>query len=154
MFTMDKKHAIKAPRFWVVLATGLRILLGAVFLWASWNKLWNPDEFALIIQNYQILPFPLIYPAALILPWVEIVCGSMLVMGFYVKGSVFIIDLLLATFIAAYLSTLLRGIDVACGCFSASLQAGTSAYVVILRDLSLLGVGVTVLVYQMKYNQK
>lgn len=148
---MDNNLSTTAPRFLVFLTTGLRIMLGVVFIWASWNKLWHPDDFARIIQNYQILPPALIYPAAVMLPWVEIVCGGLLVTGLYVKGSVLIINLMLITFTVAYLSTWLRGIDAACGCFSASLQAGTSSYLVVLRDLLLLASGIAVLFYQLKF---
>ncbi len=128
-------------------------MLGIVFIWASWEKLMAPAEFARIIDNYQLLPAPLIYPAALVLPWVEIVCGVFLVIGCYVKGTVFIVNLLLITFIAAYLNTLVRGIDIACGCFSMSLQAVKRSYVLFFRDVFFLMAGITVFVNEFKsYN--
>jgi len=131
-----------------LLARGFRVMLGIVFIWASWDKLLAPADFARIMDNYQILPAPLIYPAALVLPWVEIVCGVFLVLGLYVKGTVFIVNFLLITFVAAYLSTLVRGIDTACGCFTVSLQAAKRSYLLFFRDMFFLGAGLTVLVYE------
>jgi len=136
-----------------LLVHGSRIMLGIVFIWASWDKLMAPAEFARIIDNYQILPTPLIYPAALVLPWVEIVCGVFLIINRYVKGSVFIVNLLLITFIAAYLSTLVRGVDTACGCFTVSLQAVKRSYLLFFRDVFFLMAGLTVFINEFKpYN--
>ncbi len=133
-----------------LLVHSFRIMLGIVFIWASWDKLMAPADFARIIDNYQILPAPLIYPAALVLPWVEIVCGILLVMGWYVKGTVFIVNFLLILFVAAYLSTLVRGIDTACGCFTVSLQAAKRSYLLFFRDFLFLSAGLTVLLYEFK----
>ena len=133
-----------------ILITGCRIMLGIVFIWASWSKLLAPADFAHIIHNYQILPSELVYPAALILPWVEIVCGVLLVIGRFTKGAVLIVNLMLVTFIAAYASTAVRGIDIACGCFTVSLQAVKRSYVLFFRDLLFLGSGIAVFIYEFK----
>ena len=36
-----------------------RLILGAVFIYASWDKILNPDDFAKAIGNYHVLPFGL-----------------------------------------------------------------------------------------------
>ena len=61
--------------------TVMRILIGVIFVWASWDKMLNPDGFARIIENYQILPDSFIAPTALLLPWVEALCGVLLISG-------------------------------------------------------------------------
>ena len=45
-----------------------RIVLGAVFIAASYNKILDPEAFAVAIFRYQILPGVLINLAALALP--------------------------------------------------------------------------------------
>ncbi len=123
----------------------LRITLGIVFIWASWNKILNPEGFARIIQNYSILPPVLIIPAALILPWIEAVCGLFLITGYLIKGSALIVDLLMIIFIFAFIINLYREIDITCGCFSLSLQATQRTYFYILRDLLILCTGLWIL---------
>ena len=34
----------------------LRVALGVVFIWASWEKILKPAEFATVIDNYRLLP--------------------------------------------------------------------------------------------------
>jgi uncharacterized membrane protein YphA (DoxX/SURF4 family) len=144
----------KPSRIVSILVSGTRITLGIIFIWASWDKLLAPADFARIIANYQILPEVLIDPAALLLPWVEIVCGVSLVLGVYKKGAVFIVTLLLIVFVAAYLSTVMRGIDTACGCFTVSLQAVKRSYLLVFRDLLFLGAALTILIYEFKTTRK
>ncbi len=128
----------------------LRMLLGAVFIWASWSKIMAPNNFAGIIQSYQILPQQMVNPAAILLPWVEAVCGICLLSGYFVKGSVFIVDFLMIIFILALLFNIYRGVDVACGCFSVSDPGEKITALTIARDLSLLAIGVWILYYRLK----
>jgi uncharacterized membrane protein YphA (DoxX/SURF4 family) len=128
----------------------LRIVLGAVFIWASWNKILEPQSFAQIIYNYQILPAVMVNPVALLLPWVEAVCGICLISGYLVKGSVLIVDMLMIIFIMALTFNVYRGVDVACGCFSVSDQGEKITYLKVVRDLPLLAVGIWILYYRLK----
>ena len=73
----------------------VRTGLGLVFLWASWDKIGHPAEFASIIDNYRILPAAAVNPVAVMLPWVEFICALLLLSGRLVPGAVLTIDLLL-----------------------------------------------------------
>ena len=117
--------------------TVMRILIGVIFVWASWDKMLNPDGFARIIENYQILPDSFIAPTALLLPWVEALCGVLLISGRGVKGSALIVDFLLVVFILALIISIHRGVDITCGCFSVSDQQVKSLYGLIIRDILL-----------------
>ena len=121
-----------------------RAILGFVFIYASIDKILDPEAFAQILHNYKLLPDFLIYPPALILPWVELIAGSFLVAGIFVRGSSFIINLLLIIFIHAIAFNLLRGISFDCGCFSLSAGTGSNAYLLLLRDLLLLIPGILI----------
>jgi uncharacterized membrane protein YphA (DoxX/SURF4 family) len=124
------------------IATGLfilvRMILGAVFIYASWDKIVNPADFAKVVANYQILPQIMINPVAWILPWLEMVCGVCLLIGWIARGSALIIAGLLMVFIGALGYSLLRGLDIQCGCFSLTAERSVPLYIDILRDAFLL----------------
>jgi uncharacterized membrane protein YphA (DoxX/SURF4 family) len=117
----------------------MRLGIGAIFIWASWDKLADPAGFARIVSNYRILPEALVNPAAILLPWVEALCGLMLIVGRLVRGSLVVVTLLTMVFALALAFNAYRGIDVACGCFSVAVKSGAGHYAdYLLRDLVLL----------------
>ncbi|WP_419779798.1 MauE/DoxX family redox-associated membrane protein [Maridesulfovibrio sp.] len=115
-----------------------RIFLGIIFILASVDKIADPVAFAGIIKNYQILPEIMIGPVAYFLPWLEFVCGAMLVCGVFVDAAVAILTGMLLVFIAALSANLYRGIDVACGCFSTDAASASDMQMTIVRDVVLL----------------
>lgn len=131
----------------------LRIGLGLLFIYASAEKIYNPVGFADAIANYRILPAQLINPAALLLPWVEFLCGVLLVAGIFIKGSAMIVNTLMVIFIAAFFSSLYRGLDITCGCFSLESTAKHKIWVYILRDFVILTAGVWVFWYGFRSEQ-
>ncbi|MBW1980059.1 MAG: DoxX family membrane protein [Deltaproteobacteria bacterium] len=112
-----------------VAALTVRFVLGAVFLYASVDKILHPQAFAEIVYNYQILPDSLINVTALILPWLELLLGLSLISGICLPGSVLLANLLLVTFLAALLFNAVRGLDIQCGCFSTSALQSESAMI-------------------------
>jgi uncharacterized membrane protein YphA (DoxX/SURF4 family) len=127
-----------------------RILLGVVFIWASWSKIMEPHNFAGIIQSYQILPQQMVNPVAILLPWAEAACGLCLLSGYLVKGSIIIVDILMIIFILALTFNIYRGVDVACGCFSVTAPGEKITTLTIARDISLLAVGLWIFYYRLK----
>ena len=110
----------------------------------------DPNSFAGIIQSYQILPQQMVNPVALLLPWVEALCGLCLVCGYLVKGSVLIVDILMIIFILALTFNLYRGVDVDCGCFAVTAPGEKITVYTIARDLLLLAIGLWILYYRIK----
>ena len=49
----------------------MRLILGTVFLWASFDKILDPASFAKNISNYHVIPFGLENTIAIILPWLS-----------------------------------------------------------------------------------
>jgi putative oxidoreductase len=96
-----------------------RTVVGLVFLWASYNKLFDPGSFAQALDNYRLLPGWAVNPMAVVMPWLEFVCALLLLSGQRVRTASFIVSGLLVVFIAAVGISMLRGLDVQCGCFSA-----------------------------------
>lgn len=116
----------------------VRMFLGAVFIYASWDKIVNPAAFAKVVANYQILPQIMVNLVAWGLPWLEMVCGVCLLIGWIARGSALIIAGLLMAFIGALGFSLFRGLDIQCGCFSLTAEKSVPLYVDILRDAFLL----------------
>lgn len=121
----------------------LRFILGAIFIYASWDKILHPAEFAKSITNYQLLPQFAVNPLALLLPWIELIGGICLIIGWQKLGAVFIIGGLLIVFMAALAAAWYRGVDIGCGCFSTSQQATSDLLMDLLRDgvLMLMAIG-------------
>lgn len=100
-----------------------RLILGITFIYASFYKVLEPSEFARSIYNYRILPIFMINIMAVILPWIELVCGVFLVLGILTRENVLILTVLLLVFSFAVGSVIIRGIDVECGCFKQSAES-------------------------------
>jgi putative oxidoreductase len=78
---------------------------------------------------------------AAVLPWVETLCGLLLVVGYRVKAAACIVIIMNLVFMTALVSTIIRGLDVDCGCFK---QGGekTPAWVAIIRDVFFLAAAI------------
>jgi uncharacterized membrane protein YphA (DoxX/SURF4 family) len=124
---------LKMEGFFALVA---RLILGAVFMYASIDKILHPAAFAEAVYNYQILPDYLINLTAIILPWLELVLGIVLVIGLFRGGSVLIVTGLLVVFLGAMIFNLARGLDIYCGCFSVSTEGANNAPMVwyVIRD--------------------
>ena len=94
----------------------IRILLGAVFLWASFDKIIDPSKFARDISNYHVVPFGLENIIAIVLPWLEFFIGLGLILGIFVDGAVLLSGILLITFNVLIAQAMLRGFNIDCGC--------------------------------------
>ena len=71
-----------------------RLVLGGVFIWAGVLKVSDPLGFAQSIANYRAFPLALAFFLALILPWVEIICGLFLILGVLRRASAVILSAL------------------------------------------------------------
>jgi uncharacterized membrane protein YphA (DoxX/SURF4 family) len=132
------------------LTIGIRIGLGAIFLFSSMAKIADPSAFAAILTNYQLIDPPLVTLTAVILPWIEALCGVALVFGRYEKGAALLVSLMMIVFIIIGLINAYRGLDIACGCFSLSAKEPSSITLNTLRDLVILAAGIWVMVVQGK----
>ncbi|MDH3196741.1 MAG: DoxX family membrane protein [Candidatus Krumholzibacteria bacterium] len=100
---------------WLGLAS--RLLVGVVLLYASWDKVQNPQSFAISVRAYELLPVSLSNLFALVMAWSELVAGAMLVMGVLVRPAAGAAFLLFALFTVALATALVRGMVIDCGCF-------------------------------------
>lgn len=94
-----------------------RLIVGSVFLWAGLLKIFDPLGFAQDITNYRTFPQVMSFFMAIVLPWVEVVSGILLILGIFSRASSLILSSLLVAFLVLTALTILRGLDVDCGCF-------------------------------------
>jgi uncharacterized membrane protein YphA (DoxX/SURF4 family) len=113
-----------------------RLILGAIFIYASIDKIIHPAAFAKAIYNYQILPDSLINLTAIVLPWLELILGLFLIIGLFREGSACIVTVLMLVFFGAMIFNLARGLDIHCGCFGTSTDGTNNAPMVwyVMRD--------------------
>src|SRR5438270_9477197 len=65
-----------------------RLILGGVFIYMGLNKVLHPVEFLKLIKQYEIVSGPpWLNLIAAMLPWFEIFCGLLLVLGIAVRGA-------------------------------------------------------------------
>lgn len=96
----------------------LRWFLAVVFIYAALGKIADPAAFAQQIDHYRLLPWPAVAAAAVVLPWLELLCGLLLIGGRWIQGASLWLIVLNGVFIAAIASAMVRGLDIDCGCFS------------------------------------
>ena len=108
--------------------TALRWLLGALMLWAAVSKLAQPTEFLGSIYAYQLpLPRSLLQLVAVVLPWLELLCGLLLIANVWCETALATLIGLLAVFVLATGQAWARGLDISCGCFNLEMFGADSS---------------------------
>jgi uncharacterized membrane protein YphA (DoxX/SURF4 family) len=126
---------------------GLRLILGSVFIYASVYKVAEPAEFARSIYNYRMLPEETINLMAIIMPWLELVCGILIIIGAFVRGSAALIGLMLVVFIIAISSALARGLDISCGCFKVGEGGRLVGLETLIEDILMVAAVAVILAF-------
>jgi uncharacterized membrane protein YphA (DoxX/SURF4 family) len=128
-----------------VLYWAVSIALGALFIYASWEKIGAPRDFARIVYHYRLvgpsaaLGFTPANLLAVVLPWLELACGLLLIAGLWRREAAAITAVLLVVFIFAVSWALAHGIDIKnCGCFSVTSEGRAAGIRLILGDTGML----------------
>ena len=129
-----------------------RIILGFVFIFASYHKILDPASFSDNIHNFHLTPAAVENIAGLVLPWLELILGVFLIFGVFLEGSTSLTIGLYIFFIIILSQAVFRGIDVHCGCFKTEADAGVADLKMGLikrigEDFLLLGMA---FIYKMK----
>jgi len=118
------------------LAFCVRLVLGGVFLYAGLSKISQPYQFAAAIQAYQLLPQFLVGLTAVFIPWVETVSAISLLVNRKPRSALLLFLFLLALFLGIIIFTMVRGLDIDCGCgLLANRRVG---WLVLAEDVALL----------------
>ena len=115
-----------------------RIFLGFLLIYASLEKILQPEEFAKQVGYYKALPFGLENLLASLLPWTELIVGICLLAGLLVDGATLLSIIMNLVFILAISQAMLRGIDITCGCFKVSADSEKLGLHTIIRDIIFL----------------
>jgi uncharacterized membrane protein YphA (DoxX/SURF4 family) len=94
-----------------------RLILAGVFIYSGYIKLQEPLQFAVAISGYKMVPENLIFPMAKYLPWVEVILGLAILIGWKIRYFSAATAALLLFFIVILVITISRGIEANCGCF-------------------------------------
>lgn len=123
-----------------ILETLFRVGLGGMFVFASWFKIQDPHNFAVLMAQYQFLPYHLVNPMALLMPISELLVGIAIVITPYTKENALILLAFFGAFIIALSSALYRDLGITCGCFALEgAQDTMEAWTSLVRDIILLG---------------
>jgi len=141
--TVFQHHKVRGALY-----TVCRILLGAVFIYASWGKILDPSAFADIIANYQIVSPRVGHLTALFLPYLELVSGICLIFNRWPRGSALLVAGMMVVFMAALGYNIYRGIDVNCGCFTLTEGATGNMWLYLVRDILFFAMAVGVILYR------
>ena len=126
-----------------------RVILGIIFIYASYDKILDPAGFSKNIHNFHVTPIAVENLAALIIPWMELIIGVFLIFGVFLEGSTSITIGLYIFFIIILSQAVFRGIDVHCGCFKTEADVGVTDLRFelikrIVEDFVLLGMAVII----------
>ena len=97
----------------------LRVLLGSVFIVSGFQKLISPAQnFAAVIEKFNIVPAPAASAIAQVFPWFEFVLGVLFALGLWTRASLFLLWAMNTAFIGLLSSALARKLPIdECGCF-------------------------------------
>ncbi len=123
----------------------LRLYIAGLFIYAGMNKINYTAEFAETIASYRMAPYWAVNFLAVVMPWIELVCGILLVCGVRVRSAIVVAGALLVMFTAGILVNLTRDSPISCGCFHT--MGDVISWKTLVRDLAWVGMATHVFFY-------
>lgn len=115
-----------------------RLTVALVFVYAGMTKAVDPVGFSGQVASYQILPYAWNVLVAATLPYLEILCGVLLLSNQRVRPALLVLIVLNLLFMLLLGYSLARGLNIDCGCFSTGSDQGSSLLQALLRDIGLM----------------
>ena len=135
---MTRPPDIRHP-LWIAIEWIGCLALAGVLIAAGLPKILNPDQFALAVYQYQLLPAVLVNPVAIYLPWLEISCAAALVaLPAARRGALLLVAGMLVVFTIAIAWVVVRGQSIPCGCFGGD-DSAAAGWWSLARNCGLLG---------------
>jgi len=123
----------------------LRTTSALLFIYAGASKLASPARFLTEIQAFHLLPYWIAYGTAIVLPWLEVVCGFAIFTLTYSSAAAFLLMIATLSFMAFLSIADLTGNYLECGCFGALDFLGGIRQHMIFNGLLVLALAVTFL---------
>lgn len=100
------------------MALALRLALGGFFVWSGCQKVFvkGLSDFTRAVANYKIVLDPWDAVVAYTVPWVEIVCGLLLIIGLWRRGALWGLAGLVGGFAIGVAHAQAHNLNIACGC--------------------------------------
>jgi uncharacterized membrane protein YphA (DoxX/SURF4 family) len=102
-----------------VIGLVFRLVLGVVLLIAGGLKIGDLEQSARAVKAYRIMDPAIAEFVGYVLPPAELVLGTLLVVGLFVRAAALASGALMVVFIAGIASVWVRDISIQCGCFNA-----------------------------------
>lgn len=129
----------------------LRFFIGVIFIYASIHKIVYPAQFAKIVYGYALFPPITINLIAIIVPYLELIMGSALILGIYTRAAAIISASLLFSFIIIISINMIRGHEFDCGCFTDnSKYLPHSTSMLLIRDIICFIIAIYITFYRKK----
>ena len=113
-----------------------RLIVAAVFIYAAYDKVWRPAEFAQATAVYELIPLWMVNASSAIMAWLELIVGVLLVLGIAIRAAALWTSGLLVFFIGLMVYAGLTGAGYDCGCFPGG--GHPAGYETALRDVAFL----------------
>ena len=120
-------------------------VLGTAFLAAGVLKVADLHAFAVSIARLRIVPLAVVGPAAILLPWIEIVAAVALFVPGYRSAAAKLLLAMLGVFTAVLAIAFARGTAGSCGCFGKADAVLNRADVALVRNVLLIGLALVAL---------
>lgn len=134
------------------ITTVIRIMTGFLLLFSGLFKAADIETFGRTIAQYKILPETVLVYPAMIIPFLELIIGSLLMIGYKIKAASFVSIVLMLMFTVFILINVIRGEKFNCGCFELGrLGIGINETIgmhLVVRDL------VFIILYWIVFNAK
>jgi len=146
-----------------------RVILGAIFVYAGFSKILQPNKFYWpfpmlkfsVLANlsnfgYQVASYKMLSPAGVTfvshsLPFVEILLGLLLLIGWRLRIWTALVSLLLLVFLAAVTRAYILHMDINCGCFATPEPVSLKK---ILEDTAMTGFAILTTVFAFQESRK
>lgn len=139
LFVLKKLFWIQPKNFRYLDMKKIRIftlIIGGVFLYAGVVKAIDIQAFAADIMAYGLTGYKTSFFIAATFPYIEILVGLFLIIGFQIKSSLFLVISMMFVFTGAIVFGLINGLEINCGCFSNSMDS--SLWLSLMRNLLFL----------------
>ena len=128
-----------------------RIFIGLVFAYSGFIKLMEPVEnFQGGMAAYDIIPYVMIPILAHMIPWIEFLFGSFLILGYLPRVSALVLAVMSLSFVLLIVTTRIvtGALPANCGCFGEGSLIHLKPMQVLLMDLCNTAIGIRLALLQ------